>query len=121
MLFAAMIKRIRRFFGGNTPFNEGVRVVVNTEKLEQRVALVENGMLEEYTIERTGTQHIVGSIYKGRVRNIEPGLKAMFIDIGLEKNAFLHFWDAIPAADNEEAEEGGRNDIEEIDRGGREK
>jgi ribonuclease G len=121
MLFAAMIKRIRRFFGGNTPFNEGVRVVVNTEKLEQRVALVENGMLEEYTIERAGTQHIVGSIYKGRVRNIEPGLKAMFIDIGLEKNAFLHFWDAIPAADNEEAEDSGRNDIEEIDRGGRSK
>ena len=58
MPFAAMIKRIRRFFGGNTPFTEGVRVVVNTEKLEQRVALVENGMLEEYTIERTGTQHI---------------------------------------------------------------
>ena len=39
-----------------------------------------------------------GSVYKGRVKNIEPGLKAMFVDIGLEKNAFLHFWDAIPAA-----------------------
>ncbi|MFN2542423.1 MAG: ribonuclease E/G, partial [Chthoniobacterales bacterium] len=37
-------------------------------------------------------------VYKGKVKNIEMGLKAMFVDIGLEKNAFLHFWDAIPAA-----------------------
>jgi ribonuclease G len=115
-----VIKSIRKIFAGNTNFNEGIRVVVNTEKLEQRVAVVEDGMLEEYTIERTGTQHIVGSIYNGRVRNIEQGLKAMFVDIGLEKNAFLHFWDAIPAADNEE-EEGLRDDIEQIDRGGKPK
>ena len=98
MPLSTVIKKIRKLFGGSTNFNEGIRVVVNTEKLEQRVAVVENGMLEEYTIERTGTQHIVGSIYKGRVRNLEQGLKAMFVDVGLEKNAFLHFWDAIPAA-----------------------
>jgi ribonuclease G len=120
MPLATVIKSIRKLFGGSTNFNEGIRVVVNTEKLEQRVAVVESGVLEEYTIERTGTLHIVGSIYKGRVRNIEQGLKAMFVDIGLEKNAFLHFWDAIPAADNEE-EEGIRDDIEHIDRGGKAK
>ena len=114
MPLANVIKKIRRLFGASTNFNEGFRIVVNTERLEQRVAVVENGMLEEYTIERTGTQHIVGSIYKGRVRKIEQGLKAMFVDIGLEKNAFLHFWDAIPAADNEED---GGGDIEHIDRG----
>ena len=113
-----IVTRLRRLFGVSTDFNKGIRIVVNTERLEQRVALVENGMLEEYTIERTGTQHIVGSIYKGRVKNIEQGLKAMFVDIGLEKNAFLHFWDAIPAADNEE---GGRDDIEQIERAGRQK
>ncbi|HEX2748087.1 MAG TPA: Rne/Rng family ribonuclease [Verrucomicrobiales bacterium] len=120
MPLSNVIKRIRRLFGGTTNFNEGIRVVVNTEKLEQRVAVVENGMLEEYTIERTGTQHIVGSIYKGRIRNIEQGLKAMFVDVGLEKNAFLHFWDAIPAADNEE-EGAQRDEIEHIDRGGKAK
>ncbi len=114
MIFNKVIKRIKRLFGGNGNFNEGIRVIVNTEQLEQRVALVENGMLEEYTIERTGTQHIVGSLYKGRVRNIEQGLKAMFVDVGLEKNAFLHFWDAIPAADSEEGE---KSEIEHIDRG----
>ena len=121
MPLSTVIKKIRKLFGASTNFNEGIRVVVNTEKLEQRVAVVENGMLEEYTIERTGTQHIVGSIYKGRVRNLEQGLKAMFVDIGLEKNAFLHFWDAIPAADNEEEEEGLRDDIEHIERGGKPK
>ena len=54
--------------------------------------------------------NIVGSVYKGRVKNIEMGLKAMFVDIGFEKNAFLHFWDAIPAALDSGIEEidGGR-------------
>ena len=121
MPLSTVIKSIRKLFGASTNFNEGIRVVVNTEKLEQRVAVVENGILEEYTIERTGSQHIVGSIYKGRVRNLEQGLKAMFVDIGLEKNAFLHFWDAIPAADNEDQEEGLRDDIEHIERGGKPK
>ncbi len=54
------------------------------------------------------SRNIVGSVYKGRVKNIEIGLKAMFVDIGFEKNAFLHFWDAIPAALD--------SGIEEIDR-----
>ena len=68
------------------------------EKLERRVALLENGRLEEYSVERNSSRNIVGSVYKGKVKNIEIGLKAMFVDIGFEKNAFLHFWDAIPAA-----------------------
>ena len=76
----------------------GNSIIVNVEKLERRVALLEDGMLEEYTVEREGDQNIVGGIFKGRVKNIEAGLKAMFVDIGLDKNAFLHFWDAIPAA-----------------------
>ena len=80
------------------------------EKLESRVALLENGRLEEYSVERKTSRNIVGSIYKGKVRNIEMGLKAMFVDIGFEKNAFLHFWDAIPAALD--------SGIEEIDRRG---
>ncbi|MGY8690702.1 MAG: Rne/Rng family ribonuclease, partial [Verrucomicrobiales bacterium] len=71
---------------------------MNCEPLETRVAVLEGKILEEYTIERTGQPNIVGSIFKGRVKNIENGLKAMFVDIGFEKNAFLHFWDAIPAA-----------------------
>lgn len=92
-----MLKKIRKYFGPKK-LAEGNKIVINSEKLETRVALLESGSLEEYTIERVHDEQIVGSIYKGIVRNIEPGLNAMFVDIGLEKNAFLHFWDAIPEA-----------------------
>ncbi|WP_411827270.1 Rne/Rng family ribonuclease [Luteolibacter sp. AS25] len=94
-----MIKKIKKLLGiGNTDPSQGNTIIVNVEKLERRVALLEDGVLEEYSVEREGDQNIVGGIFKGRVKNIEQGLKAMFVDIGLDKNAFLHFWDAIPAA-----------------------
>lgn len=92
-----MIEKVKRILGlsKSRPSN---LLAINVEKLERRVALLEGGVLEEYSIERTTDRNIVGSIFKGRVKNIEPGLKAMFVDIGYEKNAFLHFWDALPAA-----------------------
>ncbi|HSI63531.1 MAG TPA: ribonuclease E/G, partial [Candidatus Saccharimonadia bacterium] len=99
------IKKITQFITGKKDPTQGTRIVINCEKLENRVALMENGILEEYSVERVGTTHLVGSIYKGRIKNIEQGLKAMFVDIGLEKNAFLHFWDAIPEALNTQAME----------------
>ena len=83
--------------------------MINVEKLERRVALLEDGVLEEYNVERVTDRNIVGGIFKGRVKNIEPGLKAMFVDIGYEKNAFLHFWDALPGLDETK--------VERIDRG----
>ncbi len=106
-----MIKKIKRALGWGTPDpHKGVTLVINSEKLERRVALLENGSVEEYNVEREGDANIVGSIYKGTVKNIEPGLKAMFVDIGMEKNAFLHFWDAIPAALDSSLEEIKRGD-----------
>jgi len=71
-------------------------VIINAETLETRVAVLEEGKLEEFNIERTTEERLVGSIFKGRVRNLEDGLKAMFVDIGFEKNAFLHYWDIVP-------------------------
>jgi len=109
-----MLKRIKKALGlGKPDPMEGVTLVINSEKLERRVALLENGSLEEYDVEREGDNNIVGGIFKGIVKNIEPGLKAMFVDIGMEKNAFLHFWDAIPAALD--------SGMEEIEREGRPK
>ena len=109
-----MIQHIKRLLGiGKPDPSRGNSIVVNVERLERRVALLEDGVLEEYTVEREGDQNIVGGIFKGRVKNIEGGLKAMFVDIGLDKNAFLHFWDAIPAA-----LDGG---LEEIQREGKKK
>ena len=92
-----MIEQVKRFLGLSRR-KTGNKLVISVEKLERRVALLEDGQLEEYSVERDSSRNIAGSVYKGRVKNIEPGLKAMFVDIGLEKNAFLHFWDAIPAA-----------------------
>jgi ribonuclease G len=71
-------------------------VIINAETLETRVAVTEDGRLEEFNIERTTEERLVGSIFKGRVRNLEDGLKAAFVDIGFEKNAFLHYWDIVP-------------------------
>ena len=101
-----MIKVVKRLLGlrQSTPL-EGTTIVVNSEKLERRVALLEDGVLEEYSIEREGEDNIVGGIFKGKVKNIEQGLKAMFVDIGHEKNAFLHFWDALPLALDSSLEE----------------
>src|SRR5579864_4450077 len=92
-----MLDRVRKLLG--LPARKtGNKIVLSVEKLERRVALLEGGRLEEYSVERSSSRNIVGSVYKGRVKNIEMGLKAMFVDIGFEKNAFLHFWDALPAA-----------------------
>src|ERR1700682_2473456 len=102
-----MIDKVKRILGLGSP-KTGNKMIINVEKLERRVACLENGRLEEYTVERSSSRNIVGSVYKGKVRNIEMGLKAMFVDIGLDKNAFLHFWDALPAALD--------SGIEEVDR-----
>ena len=72
-------------------------IIINAESLETRVAVMEEGKLEEFTIERTHEERLVGSIYKGKVKNLEDGLKAAFVDIGFEKNAFLHYWDIVPS------------------------
>src|SRR5436190_9494604 len=104
-----MLDRVKKILG-LTSRRTGNKLVVSVEKLERRVALLENNRLEEYSVERSDSRQIVGSVYKGRVKNIEMGLKAMFVDIGFEKNAFLHFWDALPAALD--------SGIEQVDRTG---
>ena len=71
-------------------------IVVNAEKLETRVAVVEDGHLEEFQVEHPSNERLVGSIYKGRIQNLEHDLQAAFVDIGLKKNAFLHYWDMFP-------------------------
>jgi len=105
-----MIEKIKQILGIARKKSGNV-LVISCEKLENRVALLENGKLEEYNVERTTERNIVGGIFKGRVKNIEHGLKAMFVDIGFDKNAFLHFWDALPAALDSE--------LEQVDRGKR--
>jgi ribonuclease G len=75
-------------------------IIVNAEKLETRVAVVENGRVEEFLVEHPAEDRLVGSIFKGRIQNLEHDLQAAFVDIGLKKNAFLHYWDMIPDDDS---------------------
>jgi len=78
-----------------TSFRE---LIINSEPLEKRVALLIDGTLEKFEIERESDNRMVGGIYKGRIKNLDAGLKAAFVDIGYSKNAFLHYWDMLPAA-----------------------
>jgi ribonuclease G len=93
-----ILDKIRGFLGLKKK-GDDKEIVISCERLEKRVAFLEGGRLEEFSIERESDRQISGSIYKGKVKNLEPGLKAMFVDIGLDKNAFLHYWDAIPSVD----------------------
>ena len=79
-------------------------LVINSEPLEKRVALLVDGTLDRFEIERESDSRMVGGIYKGRIKNLDPGLKAAFVDIGYNKNAFLHYWDMLPAATDSSVE-----------------
>src|SRR5947199_2027969 len=64
---------------------------------ECRIAIVEDGVLEELYVERTRHESYVGNIYKGRIVNIEPSIQAAFVDFGVGRNGFLHVSDVEPA------------------------
>jgi ribonuclease G len=84
-------------------------ILINVTPRETRVAVVENGMLQEVHVERALRRGYVGNIYKGRVSRVMPGMQAAFIEVGLERAAFLHASDivrAIPALLSEAGENG---------------
>jgi ribonuclease G len=93
---SSLVKKVQRLIKPVKKIHK--EVVINAETLETRVAVLEEGKLEEFNIERTTEERLVGSIFKGKVRNLEDGLKAAFVDIGFEKNAFLHYWDIVPSS-----------------------
>ena len=74
---------------------DSVELLMNVTPNETRVALVETGVLKEVHIERQAKRGIVGNIYKGRVTRVLPGMQSAFVDIGLEKAAFLHASDIV--------------------------
>ena len=89
-------------------------ILINVTPQETRVAIVENGMLQEVHIERTRNRGIVGNIYKGRVARVLPGMQAAFVDIGQERAAFLH------ASDIRASGNGAGGDIHQLVREGQE-
>ena len=93
-------------------------ILVNVEPGETRVAILEDGQLVEVYYERPTGQRTVGSIYKGKVENVLPGMQAAFVNIGLERNAFLYVADALPAK-NADEEESGQVRVEHREKNGR--
>jgi len=87
------------------------KIIIDVEKIEKRVAILENGNLEQYFIERPEYERLVGNIYKAKVKNVVSGIQAAFLDLGLKMNGFLYISDITkPFADyreiiEEEAEE----------------
>ena len=75
-------------------------ILINVTPQETRVAVVENGMLQELLLERSNKLGMVGNIYKGKVRRVLPGMQAAFIDVGLDRAAFLHASDIISQRDS---------------------
>ena len=86
-------KIIRLLKREDDPYRE---IVINVEPFEKRMALLVDGVMQKFEIERNGDESMVGAIFKGKIQNLEPGLKAAFVDIGQPKNAFLHYWDIFP-------------------------
>lgn len=73
-------------------------ILVNVTPRETRVAVIENGMLQELHIERGWRRGVVGNIYKGKVQRVMPGMQAAFVEVGLERAAFLHANDVVRLA-----------------------
>ena len=71
-------------------------ILINVSPVETRVALVENGVVQELYIERSHGKGYVGNIYKGKIVRVLPGMQAAFVDIGLERTGFIHVADMLP-------------------------
>ena len=70
-------------------------ILVNVTPMETRVAVVENGATQDIYIERSASRGVVGNIYTGKVQRVLPGMQAAFVDIGLERNSFIHMSDIV--------------------------
>ncbi|PID43166.1 MAG: ribonuclease G [Gammaproteobacteria bacterium] len=91
-------------------------ILINVTPVETRVALVENGVLQEVYIERAGNRGIVGNIYLGKVVRVLPGMEAAFVDIGLERAAFIHASDIETPVSREEGVEVEKKEAEKAER-----
>src|ERR1051326_6143247 len=87
-------------------------IIVNADPRETRIAILEDKELVELMVERSDRRRTVGDIYKGRVTAVLPGMQAAFVELGLEKTAFLPASDlpgSMPALDDEEEPDAGGN------------
>jgi len=90
-------------------------LLINVTPQETRIAFIENGVLQEVYIERARKRGLVGNVYKGVVVRVLPGMQAAFVDIGLERTAFLHASDIVREVEAEEAAPLNRPDSQIVD------
>src|SRR6188474_850427 len=79
-------------------------IVINATKHESRIAVLDEGQVVELWVERTRHRTIVGNIYKGRVTKVLPGMQSAFVDLGLERDAFLYVSDVVEDLEEYESE-----------------
>src|SRR5438105_13287002 len=79
-------------------------IVINATKHESRIAVIDEGQVAELWVERTGHRTIVGNIYKGRVTKVLPGMQSAFVELGLERDAFLYVSDVVEDFEENESE-----------------
>lgn len=91
-------QRFLNFFKKDKHYSE---IVVNGLLPQKRVAVLVDGLLDNLEMDTGENQQMFGAIFKGKIQNLEPGLKAAFVDIGQDKNAFLHYWDVLPLVNGE--------------------
>lgn len=99
-----------------SPVNE--ELLINVCLREVRAALLADGVLQELIIERDGGRGFIGNIYKGRVLRVLPGLQAAFVNVGLERSAFLHATDILRGLGDETPERDRGTDIRDLVRDG---
>lgn len=107
----SFFQKLLNFFKKDKRYTE---LLINGLVSEKRVALLQDGLLENLEIESADNQQMVGAIFKGKIQNLEPGLKAAFVDIGQSKNAFLHYWDILPMLNGEALNESDRDEGIEV-------
>ena len=94
-------------------------ILISDDEYETRCAVLEKGVLNEIHIERKAETQILGNLYKGRVENVLPGMQVAFVDIGLDRHAFLHISDLkYEPADEDEADTEKHNGHRSADRNG---
>ena len=80
-------------------------IYISNSKENQEIIMVENGILTERIIIEKAQEHIEGNVYVGKVQNVLPGLQAAFIDIGQDKNTFIHLKDILPKVNEKEEQQ----------------
>lgn len=107
----SFFQRFLNFFKKDKHYSE---IIVNGVLPNKRVAVLVDGVLENLEMDTCANQQMFGAIFKGKIQNLEPGLKAAFVDIGQEKNAFLHYWDVLPLVNGEGFNESNPDDGIEV-------